>query len=485
MARSPKSQWDFGDLFTSAPARSVLSVTDLTLQIKRSLEKGFGSVWVTGEISNYRLQSSGHAYFVLKDANAQLQSVLFRSQPGLDRSILRDGARVILGGELTVYEPRGQYQLRVTHAEAQGIGALQAAFERLKAKLQSEGLFDPSRKRPLPRFPKRLGLVTSPTGAAIRDVLHVIQRRYAGLEIVLAPSKVQGEGSATDIVSALSRLNQWSASQPPHQRLDVLLLTRGGGSLEDLWTFNEESVARAIAASEIPVISAIGHEIDFTISDFVADFRAATPSAAAEILTQDYVASRDFAASASERLQFLARQRLTRTLEQTDALQRRLGRLHPRRQLEQRGQHLDELQTSLLRLAQRSLKDRTQRLDHLRHRFAQVRPANVLARHRESVEDLKRRLPAAAVHGHKTLQSRLATLSGRLSLLSPQNVLNRGYSITLDAATGAVIRSDTQVSPGQHLRTRLSSGELQSIATAPTHSAPDSPQAPAQPASES
>lgn len=467
MARSSKSQWDFGDLFTPAPSRSVLSVTEITLQIKRSLEKSFGSVWVTGEISNYRLQSSGHAYFVLKDATAQLQAVLFRSQPGMDRTILRDGARVILGGELTVYEPRGQYQLRVTHAEAQGIGALQAAFERLKLKLQSEGLFDPSRKRPLPRFPKRLGLITSPTGAAIRDVLHVIQRRYAGLEIVLAPSKVQGEGSAADVVTALARLNQWSASQPSGKGLDVLLLTRGGGSLEDLWTFNEEVVARALSESPIPVISAIGHEIDFTIADFVADFRAATPSAAAEILTQDYVASRDFVESASERLGFLARQRLTRTLEQTDALQKRLRRLHPRRQLEERGQHLDEIQANLLRIAQRSFKDRVNRLEHQRHRFLLVRPANVVARRREFLQELRRRLPASVVHRQKALRARLESLVARLNLLSPQNVLNRGYSITLDAKTGSVVRSAEQVIPGQRLRTQLSSGEIQSTVTPP------------------
>lgn len=240
MARASKSQWDFGDLFHSSeatpkpanrppPARQVLSVTELTLQIKKTFESSFASVWVSGEISNYRLQSSGHAYFVLKDANAQMQAVLFRGQAGIDRSLLRDGAKVLLGGEMTVYEPRGQYQLRVTAVEVQGIGALQAAFERLKLKLQGEGLFDAARKRPLPRFPGRIGLVTSPTGAAIRDVLHVIERRYAGLEIVLAPSRVQGEGAATDVVDALDRLNRWSLAQPPGKGLDVILVTRGGG----------------------------------------------------------------------------------------------------------------------------------------------------------------------------------------------------------------------------------------------------------------
>src|SRR5580765_7193014 len=298
MAKPVKSQWDFGELFaeqtTSAresapaasapaappqplkPSRKILSVTELTSQIRRILEGQIGHVWVTGEITNFRNQSSGHVYFTLKDANAQLSCVLFRGELFVDRTLLQDGRKVTLGGELTVYETRGQYQLRVMQAELQGAGALQAAFERLKQKLNAEGLFAKERKRPLPRFPKRIGLVTSPTGAAIRDVLHVIERRNPSVQIVLAPCRVQGDGAGLEIAAAIQLLNEYNSAQSQirrqelpianHQSLDLILVTRGGGSPEDLWAFNEEVVARAIFHSVLPVVSAVGPEIDFTIS---------------------------------------------------------------------------------------------------------------------------------------------------------------------------------------------------------------------------
>jgi exodeoxyribonuclease VII large subunit len=304
MARVSKTQWSFaGDLFPEAGQKPTESVSELTQKLKQQLESGFADRRVAGEVSNFRLQGSGHAYFVLKDAGAQLSCVLFRGQGGAGRAALRDGAQVVLGGDITVYEPRGNYQLRVTSVEVQGVGALQAAFERLKEKLSAEGLFDADRKRPIARYPGRIGLVTSATGAAIQDVLHVLSRRFCP-EVILNPVRVQGSGAAQEIAAAIGRLNRFSKSVQP---LDVILVTRGGGSLEDLWCFNEEVVARAIAASEVPVVSAVGHEIDFTISDFVADFRAATPSAAAEILTQDWVDSRDFVESAGRRLAFRAR----------------------------------------------------------------------------------------------------------------------------------------------------------------------------------
>src|SRR6266404_6329228 len=237
MAKPVKSQWDLGELFPPEgrqPQRKVLSVSELTGQIRRLLEDHVGRVWVTGEITNLRAQSSGHIYFSLKDASAQLSCVLFRGETGLDRSLLQDGRKVTLQGELTVYEPRGQYQLRVTAVELEGVGALQAAFERLKQKLKAEGLFAPERKRPLPKYPMRIGLVTSPTGAAIRDVLHVVQRRNPSLEIILAACRVQGEGAAEEIAAAIRLLNEFN-------QLDLILVTRGGGSLEDLWAFNEEA----------------------------------------------------------------------------------------------------------------------------------------------------------------------------------------------------------------------------------------------------
>ncbi|MGV3774239.1 MAG: exodeoxyribonuclease VII large subunit, partial [Verrucomicrobiales bacterium] len=286
MPRKAKSQWEFGELFPTEATRKVHSVTELTSSIRRTLEKDFQMLWVTGEISNLRLQSSGHVYFTLKDARSQLSCVMFRSEAAsVNRNHLRDGQKVIVNGPLTVYEARGQYQMQVQGLELQGIGALQVAFEQLKAKLQAEGLFERDRKRALPKFPEVLGIVTSSTGAAIRDVLHVIERRHPALQVILASCKVQGVGSAAEIACAINLLNDWAA-KGAEPKPDLILVTRGGGSLEDLWAFNEEPVARSIFSSKLPIISAIGHEIDFTISDFVADYRAATPSAAAEILTE-------------------------------------------------------------------------------------------------------------------------------------------------------------------------------------------------------
>src|SRR5438876_364902 len=350
MPRSPKSQWDFGELFPSEPARRVLTVSELTSQVKRLLEKELGLVWVTGEATNLRVQSSGHIYFTLKDPKAQLNCVLFRGEAVENRAILQAGQKLVVRGDLTVYEPRGQYQLVVRAVEMQGVGALQLAFDRLKRKRQAEGLFAPERKRPLPGYPQRIGLVTSPTGAAIRDVLHVIQRRNPGLEIIFVPCRVQGEGAAEEIASAIRLLNEFnSALRTPHSALDLILLTRGGGSLEDLWAFNEEIVARAIFESALPVVSAVGHEIDFTISDFVADVRAATPSAAAEIITEGVFASRQFVAEASGVISQRIRRRLERERENVGRLMQRVRRAHPRRRLNETLQLPDDLQSGLLR----------------------------------------------------------------------------------------------------------------------------------------
>ena len=317
MSKPAKSQWNFGELFPTEQTRRVLSVSELTTQVKRLLEKQIGSVWVSGEITNFRLQgSSGHIYFTLKDAGAQLSCVLFRKESVPHRELMQDGQKVLLQGEVTVYEARGQYQMLVRAVELQGVGALQLKFEQLKQKLAAEGLFAAERKRPLPRYPQRIGLVTSPTGAAIRDVLHVIQRRNPGLEIILAPCRVQGEGAGREIAEAICLLNALNQSEIQNQKskMDLILVTRGGGSLEDLWAFNEEAVARAIFESELPVVSAVGHEIDFTITDFVADLRAATPSAAAEIITEGVFASREFVAEAAETMNLYARRGVFRHL---------------------------------------------------------------------------------------------------------------------------------------------------------------------------
>jgi exodeoxyribonuclease VII large subunit len=462
MSRKPSSQWDFGELFPKEATRKVLTVAELTGEIKKTLQKQIGQIWVTGEITNLRAQGSGHMYFTLKDAAAQLSCVLFRGEAKDVREALRDGQKVVLNGDLTVYEPRGQYQLRVTAVELQGIGALQVAFEKLKQKLAAEGLFAQERKRPLPRFPQRIGIVTSPTGAAIRDVLHVIMRRDPGLEIVLAPCRVQGAGAAQEIAASIESLNTWSAAQEPGQPLDLILVTRGGGSLEDLWAFNEEPVAWAIFESYLPVVSAVGHEIDFTISDFVADFRAATPSAAAEIITAEAVMAREFVLRSRQRLTQLARRRLNVQLDDLDALMGRLARVHPRRKLNETLQRLDDLQTSLVRSARVQLREHQGRFNSLAQRLNQIKPSTVIKQRREALTQAERRLQERATHQLEKLQARLEKAAGKLRLLGPENVLQRGYSITMDEASGEIIRDAAIVKAGQRLKTRVKRGTIRS-----------------------
>ncbi len=450
MSKPAKSQWDFGELFSPAETRKVLSVSELTQTVRALLEKQIGSLWVSGEITNLRAQSSGHMYFTLKDAGAQLNCVLFSREKISQRALLADGQKVLLQGDLTVYEARGQYQLIVRAVELQGVGALQVAFEKLKQKLAAEGLFAPERKRPLPRYPRRIGLVTSPTGAAIRDVLHVIQRRHPGLEIILAPARVQGSGAAEEIAEAIRQLNDFSRNQGPQaepeelkefeSRLDLILVTRGGGSLEDLWAFNEEVVARAIFESAVPVVSAVGHEIDFTIADFAADVRAATPSAAAEIITEHFVASREFISEASSRLRRATRRGLDSAAENFDGLAARLIRLHPRRRLDESLQRLDDLQAGLLRNLKSAARARGLVLNNVAGRFLRAKPSLRLKQRREALRQLER----------------------RLNSLGPEQVLARGYSITMDSATGKVLRRVDQVKAGQKLKTRLHQGEITS-----------------------
>ena len=483
MSKQTKSQWDFGELFPTEPTRRVLTVTELTSQVKRLLEKELGLVWVTGEVTNLRAQSSGHIYFTLKDAGSQLNCVLFRGASVEDRAVLRDGQKVIVQGDLTVYEPRGQYQLIVRAVELQGVGTLQLAFERLKRKLQAEGLFAAERKRPLPKYPQRIGLVTSPTGAAIRDVLHVIQRRHPGLEIIFVPSRVQGDGAGEEIAAAIRLLNEFaravealngsgvqaaagSTIRPLNcfTSLDLILITRGGGSLEDLWAFNEEVVARAIFDSLIPVVSAVGHEIDFTISDFVADVRSATPSAAAEIITEGVFASRQFVAEASGWMGQRLRQRLGRERENVGRLLQRVARAHPRRRLNETLQLLDDMQVGLLHAVNHRWRECQSRWQSAQQRLALVRPAQLLERRRQTLRELDRRLRELVGQKWRNMHGLFGTLAARLRLLSPMNVLERGYSITTDAASGEVIRDASEVKSGQRLRSRLKKGEVRSVA---------------------
>ncbi|MBX3747914.1 MAG: exodeoxyribonuclease VII large subunit [Verrucomicrobiae bacterium] len=466
MPKRARSQWDFGELFPTSATRRVFSVAEVTARIKEVLERQVGEVWVSGEVSNLRLQASGHAYFTLKDASAQLSCVLFRGTAVEDRGVLRDGQRLVVRGEVSVYEPRGQYQLIVRELEAQGQGALQAAFERLKRKLEEEGLFAPARKRPIPRYPRRVGLVTSPTGAALQDVLHVMERRYAGIELVLAGCRVQGAGAEQEIAGALQALGGWSAARPDGEGLDAILVTRGGGSLEDLWAFNEEVVARAIAASPIPVVSAVGHEIDFTIADFVADLRAATPSAAAELLTAGYVEAGDRVRRQGRRLQRLAETAWERVAERFERLARRLQRSHPRRRLQERMQRLDEAQSALTRRVRETLRHWAMQWRQLDRRLSVNRPTRRLDAARERCRGHAAALRAAIAGALRERRERLARLALRLELLSPERVLKRGYSITVEAGSGRVVRQAIEVEPGTLLRTRLAQGEVRSVVTA-------------------
>ena len=439
MSKPAKSQWDFGELFPTEATRKIFSVAEVTEQIRSLLEKQIGSVWVSGEITNLRVQSSGHVYFTLKDVAAQLSCVLFRGSALGQRDLLADGQKVLLQGDVTVYEARGQYQLIVREVELQGVGALQVAFEKLKQKLAAEGMFAPERKRPLPRFPQRIGLVTSPTGAAIRDVLHVIERRHPGLEIILAPCRVQGDGAAKEIAEAIRLLNEFGIRNSEFE-IDLILVTRGGGSLEDLWAFNEEAVALAIFESAIPIVSAIGHEIDFTIADFVADVRAATPSAAAEIITEGVFASRGFVADAMALMRLRVRRRLENETQDFCSLAGRLTRLHPRRRFNESLQRLDDLQSGLLRGLKTVARSRGLVFENLAGRFLRASPALAAKARRETLRQLER----------------------RLNSLGPEQVLARGYSITRDALTGQVLRDAAKVKPGHQLKTRLANGEVRS-----------------------
>ncbi|MCP5517349.1 MAG: exodeoxyribonuclease VII large subunit [Verrucomicrobiales bacterium] len=463
MSRRRQSQWDFGELFAGSELRRVLTVSELNSRVRRLLEGQIGSVWVAGEISNLRQQSSGHGYFTLKDAAAQLSCVLFRGEARASRHLLEDGRSVLLHGDLTVYEPRGQYQLRVTEIELKGVGALQLAFEKLKQKLDAEGVFDPGRKRTLPAYPARLGVVTSPTGAALRDVLHVLRRRFPALEIVLAAARVQGGSAAGEVAAGIERLNRWSALQPPGAGLDLILTTRGGGSLEDLWPFNEEIVARAIHASALPVVSAVGHEIDFTISDFVADVRAATPSAAAEIITEHLVVARQFVTEASVRLPVLAGEVIGTRRAELESLKSRLERVHPLRQIQLQSQRLDDLQSSLQRMARSIWRERASEGVALFAAWQRLRPAPRLGRERDRLAHLRQELTSRARDCWRSEQTRIAGLAERLRLLSPTHTLARGYSITQDAQTGRIIRSTKDTRPGQPLETRVADGAFRSV----------------------
>ncbi|HEY5754016.1 MAG TPA: exodeoxyribonuclease VII large subunit [Chthoniobacterales bacterium] len=439
------------DLFAVEP--QIFSVTELTRRVRDLLEGGIGETWVQGEISNYRRQSSGHQYFTLKDDRAQLACVLFARQAGV-RMQLSDGMAVQVFGGITVYEARGQYQMIVRMVQPLGLGALQAKFEALKRKLDAEGLFDRERKRPLPKFPTRIGVVTSPTGAALQDMLHILERRAPWLRLLIYPVRVQGDGAAEEIAAAVRDFSTTHAND-----LDLVIIARGGGSIEDLWAFNEEIVARAIAESLLPIVSAVGHEIDFTIADFVADLRAPTPSAAAEIVAPDGEELARYLESAAARLKYglgnaVERERERLTMRLAPALQR-----EPARTLAQMRQDADVLGEMLDRLTAGGIDEKRQKLTDLAGWLRQHRPDYALALRREAFGQQVRHFEDAASRVLRETRERLARASGVLRVLGPVATLERGYTIT-SRENGTVILSAREVGTGEKLRTRFYDGEV-------------------------
>ena len=440
-------------LALESPARQVLSVSQLNRKARTLLEGGFPLLWVEGEISNLSRPVSGHLYFSLKDAAAQVRCALFRNRATLLRFKPQDGLHVLLRARVSLYEARGDFQLIVEHMEEAGYGALQRAFEELKQKLAKQGLFDAARKNPLPAVPRRIGVITSPSGAAIRDILSVIRRRHAAVEVIVYPVPVQGEGSAEKI-AAMIRLAAARAD------CDVLILARGGGSLEDLWAFNEEIVARAIYACDIPVVSGVGHEIDFTIADFVADVRAPTPTGAAELVTPDSEAWLRNLEDTHRRLTRVIARTLSGLHEHLAWCGERLEHLHPARLLRDHAQRVDELELRLRQSLHTDLRTRTTRLEGLRARLYQHSPAQKLALLGNSCLTLRQRLVFAARQYLKRLENDLGLAIRALDTVSPLATLQRGYAIITDATSGRVIASVHSVHRGQQVQARLADGRF-------------------------
>jgi exodeoxyribonuclease VII large subunit len=447
------SRSDTGQLaFSLEPERRVFRVSELNAAVQRRFEEEFSGIWVAGEISGCKVAASGHYYFSLKDDRSQLKCALFKGSARFVRFKPVDGLAVIARGKLEVYEARGEYQLIVESMEPQGAGALQLAFEQLKKRLAMEGLFNAERKRPLPKFPKRIGIITSPAGAVIRDILHVLERRFPGLHLRLYPAQVQGDGSIEQVCAGLAYFGagNWA---------DVVILARGGGSLEDLWTFNEEAVARAIAASVVPVISAIGHETDFTIADFVADHRAPTPSAAAEIVICTRDSLLDQIAAVREQTLRHLRYRLLDCKQrlQDRGTQRAEALMH--RAITKRAQRVDDLEFQLRRLSRDSVGVAGGRLQELMRRLQATDLRLKFARNRHAFELVQKRLDQMAGAAIAKAHRRLDDCELHLRQLSPLNVLARGYSI-VENAGGQVVRAAGDTDVGEELRVRLHEGGL-------------------------
>ncbi len=437
---------------TAGPRRAILTVAELTAGIRASLESGFGELWVEGEISNSRVWN-GHVYFTLKDQTAQIKAVMFRSAYRYLKFKIDDGIHVVARGRLSVYEPKGEYQIVCEHLEPQGRGALQLAFEQLKNKLQAEGLFATARKRPIPALPRKIGIVTSLDGAALKDIIKVLSRRHPNAHLVVRPVRVQGDGAGEDIARALKAITRVPG-------VDVVIVGRGGGSIEDLWAFNEEILARAIAASSVPIISAVGHEVDVTIADFVADLRAPTPSAAAEMVV---TAKEEFSARIDRlqgRLEAAMRAGIQRRRQVLHVLTSRRGLAGWQVRVAMQGRHISEL-THALRRAASGVVARRAREHQLRAARLEARDVRrSLTVVRSRLDAAERRLAATGARVIERAQARLAAVAGRLESLSPLGVLARGYAVCWNSQRTAIIRDSDTVGPGDRVRVTLHKGEL-------------------------
>jgi len=432
--------------------RRILSVSSLNRDARRIIETGLGTVWVEGEISNLSRPSSGHLYWSLKDAEAQVRCAMFRmATRGLGFEIA-NGRKVLVRARASVYEAKGEFQLVVDYMEEAGEGALRRRFEELKRKLAAEGLFDPARKRDLPKLPRRIGVITSPTGAALRDVLIALRRRFPATAVLIYPTQVQGAGAAEEIARTLQLADR-------RAECDVLILTRGGGSLEDLWAFNEEVVARAVAAVELPIIVGVGHETDFSIADFIADVRAPTPSQAAELAVPDQREWCKRFEVVGERLAHVLRRQLTLDARRIAGLAHRLNRCHPGVHLRERAQRLDELEARLRRCIERRIETRKLRLARLATAVAHASPAQHLARARERWLRAQADLRRALLRQVENTQQRLKLASRTLKSLSPLATLERGYAIVTDSG-GHVLVDSTNVKHGSSVDVRLARGGL-------------------------
>lgn len=437
------------DLQTTRPR--ALSVSELNHQARHLLETSFMQVWVEGELSGFSQPSSGHWYFSLKDRKCQIRCAMFRGMNQRIRTPPKEGDQVRIRGKVTLYENRGDFQIIVEHIEPAGLGALQQTFEELKLKLQAEGLLDQSQKKPLPSTPRHIGVITSATGAAIHDILTVLARRCPAIPITLYPTAVQGKAATTDIVEAIEAARS-------HGVADVLIIGRGGGSLEDLWCFNEEAVARAIAACDIPTVSAVGHEVDVTIADFVADLRAPTPSAAAEKISPDQLQWLQQLRERQSRLSNAMTLALKRLSTQLGHLSARLR--DPRRDLMEKAQRMDDLEVRLQKAISQRLTTAGVRHDHLHQRLVTQSPRRQVSASDEALQRVRERLASSIDQQLRQRQTKLEHAAQTLNLVSPLATLGRGYAIVRDNH-GKIIRDTSQVSPGDTLSARVARGEVQ------------------------